>query len=681
MLKTSPNLPAVLFAVVALVTSSTTTAADKKGGGKKKGSFSAPAPIEAKLDFPKPSPEKQFPELKIYDAQGRPWRSARENWEGARSRVAADAAWAGWLKSERAAVDAWMAKHRDRIEWIAGWSNDFVSPKDGSKLTYTDAIPGEETDHFASPSDPRVELTPKLKAAWVRIWREKHAETMDRAAQLFRLTGDRRYADWAAGQLDFYAENYLKWEPQRQGARLFWQCLTEGVNLITYAQTVRLLGDFASPARKQMWLEKFFRPEVAVLDENFPRILNITCWLRGAAAQVALVFGDDAMWRRSIDGPFGIREQVTQGITSDYLWFEQSLGYNSYVVDALTSLFTAAGLHGRAAELAHEMNTVENLALSTTYLRFPTGQLPNPSDTKGLLFAPDKKLLASIARVFPTTIGLAELPGRRDWATLLDPPAPAPPNAGKLPPVTSRSLKSSRMAVLRQGQWQVFFHYGQLPIKSHLQAEVLNFSAFFGDTDITHDPGTVGYGSPLHKNYYAVGLNHNVPLVNGAGQEEPPQAGELIEFNPAQSRVTAAQPTYRSDARARRTLVIEGDKLVDTATIETTKGESKQLGLALHLQGKVRLPAEFKADAAFAKDRPEAFGYWENVRAASFRDSAVFDVDFGKLTMRVTLAVPGEFRVWHGSAPDAPPARRDSFYVETTAKAATFTTTFAPAPR
>ena len=87
---------------------------------------------------------------------------------GARRRVAEDPAWAVWLGEERAAVDAWMAKHRDRVEWVAGWSNDFVSPKDGSKLTWTEQIPGEEVDHFSSPSDPHVAITAKLKAAWVR---------------------------------------------------------------------------------------------------------------------------------------------------------------------------------------------------------------------------------------------------------------------------------------------------------------------------------------------------------------------------------------------------------------------------------------------------------------------------------------------------------------------------------
>src|SRR5262245_34331702 len=557
--------------------------------------FGVASAIEA-VEYPKHEPAKAFPELKVYDPEGRPYRRAQEDWEGARRRVAEYPEWAKWLADERREVDAWMEKHRDRVEWVAGWSNDFVSPKDGSKLTWTPAIPGEEVDHFSSPSDPQVEITPKLRAAWVRNWREEHANHILRAAKLYRLTGDKKYAEWAAGQLDFYATHYLDWEPQRQGARLFWQSLTEGVNLITYVHTVRLLDDFVDTDRRKMWFDKFFAPEVAVLNDNFPQILNITCWLRGAAAQVALVFDDPAMWRAAIDGPFGIRQQVTEGITSDYLWYEQSLGYNTYVVNALASLFETAGLYGRADELALEMETVENLMLSTTYLRFPTGELPTPSDSKGDLRAPDVELFAGLYRVFPTPVGLDAAGKKYDWNTLLDPPIPSE-KVVQLPSVTTRNFESSRMAVLKDGSWQVFLHYGQPPIKSHLQAEVLNFSAYYNDIDVTHDPGTVGYGSPLHRNYYIQGLNHNVPLVNGEGQEQPPKgrkpdpftktrAGELVDFSSAPPRITVSHPVYRRDAKAERTLSIEDGKLIDVVEVTTRKDANQKLGLVLHVQGK-----------------------------------------------------------------------------------------------
>jgi hypothetical protein len=232
------------------------------------------------------------------------------------------------------------------------------------------------------------------------------------------------------------------------------------------------------------------------------------------------------------------------------------------------------------------------------------------------------------------------------------------------------------MAILRSGQWQLFFQYGQLA-RQHAQSEALNYSAYYGDVDITHDAGTVGYGSPLHKGYYTRGAAQNDLLVDGEG-EIPPQRGELLGYSAEEGRVSAAQPNYRPDAHAERSLKITGNSLVDTATISVKDGSIHKLGLSLHLQGHARLPDSFQLDPDFAKGRPAPFGYWREVTAAAFHDRAQFDVEFEGVVMRVTLAVPGDFKLWHGNTPDSPPRRRDTFYAETSGATATFTTTLAP---
>ncbi|MFM7752707.1 MAG: heparinase II/III family protein, partial [Opitutaceae bacterium] len=449
----------------------------------------------------------------------------------------------------------------------------------------------------------------------------------------------------------------------------------EATNLVKFAEVVRLLGGAIAADRRDVWRREFFEPEVKALNSTQQQVHNIALWQRCAVAQVALVLGDEALWRGAIDGPWGVRRQMAEGVTSDYFWYEQSLGYNAFVAQAVYALGLAAGLAGRADEISHELAVAQNLLLAPLTLRFPDGRLPNPADSRGSLRAPDPDLLARSYRVFPTTLGLEEARRLRDWNTLLDPP-PAPPRPVALPEVASVHLESTRMAVLRAGEWQVFLHYGQLA-KSHSQREALNFSAAYRDADVTHDPGTVGYGSPLHRGYYTRGLAHNAPLIDGEGQEGNDR-GEVLEFTPTRAR--AVQPKYRPGVNAARELAIEGGALRDTVTVECADGP-RRLGLTFHLQGRTRLPDGFWADTDFARGRPEEFAHWTEVRVGRFKGALEFEVVFaGGTVMRVAVGAPGEFRIWRGSSPDAPPRRRESFYLELTepASRAVFTTTLVP---
>ena len=633
--------------------------------------------------FPKPSPEQVFAEMKGLSPGGTVWRKPIEDWDGARRRLAADPAWAEWFAAQQSELDDWMAHRRDRVEWIGGWWHDFVSPQDGSFLTWTSAVPGEDVKFLASPSDPRVEITSRIFTAWVGIFRGRNFTMVERAAVLWRLTGDRRYLRWANGQLDFYAKNLERWPIQNRfygPSRLAVQPLDDAIALGKLTRTVRLIQGDCTPAQRQFWFERLLKPEAEMLNESMHAIHNIGCWLRSATAQVALLSGDEALWRLAIDGPWGLRQQLDRGVTSDYLWYEQSLGYQEFIAQALIPLFTETALAGRGAELSREMAIVENLVLAPTWLRFPTGYLPNPADNtvSYTRYAPLTGTLVRAYRILPTPLGITEARKVRNWDTLLDPPSEAAVEVPPLPVIVSHSFESSRYALLRAGGWQVFFHYGQLTA-SHAQAEALNFEAFYGDTDISHDPCTVGYGSPLHGGYYTRGLTHNVPLFNGEGSE-PPQRGELTAFDPEHAVVTAAQPTYRAGARAQRTLRIVGRRLIDEATLAALDGTPQTLGLALHVQGHASLPAQFQPVADFANGRPVPFRYWRDVRAATYRERADFDVAYPHgLVVHVTFNLPGEFRVFHGSAPDSPaPARREAFYLETHGVTATFLTEFAP---
>jgi len=599
-----------------------------------------------------------------------------EDWDGAKGRIRRDPEWQKWLVRKQAEVDEWRGPRRDRVEWIAGVRSDLVNPKDGRSLAWS---PKWSTPEDFIKGQPGIAASRPLREAWVYYFRRHHAERLSDAARLFRLTGDMVYRDWVVSQLDFYAANYSKWPLQtRNGkARLMAQSVDEAVLLIAYADVIHILGKDLPEASKHRWQEGLFKPAADLLETSFQQIHNIACWQRSAVGQIALAFDNNELWRKAVDGPFGIRRQIAEGVTGDHLWFEQSLAYHDYTVQALLSFMERAALAGRSGELQKETRIVADMLQAPALLRFPTGTLPNPGDSIGGPFkSPNLSLLANAYRVFPTPLGLATALRQFNWDTLVDPPTP-PAGMTALPEVRSRNLEASRMALLRRGHWQVFFLYGQLSA-SHAQAEALNFEATYRDTDITHDSGTVSYGQPIHKDYYQTGLAHNVPLINGFGQARWDR-GELLAFNEA-GVVRARQLTYRSGTSAERQIDVQGGSLIDSVSIETTAfGEKPQrLGLALHVQGTVKLPEGFAVDQTFSQLKPPSFSYWSKVRTAGFRDRAVFDTQFGNQKMRITFSVPGAFKISHGLAPDPLQKTHEAFYLEKEATATTFKTIIEP---
>ena len=315
------------------------------------------------------------------------------------------------------------------------------------------------------------------------------------------------------------------------------------------------LYNYVTANQKKHWSQKLFEPEARLLEETFQVTHNIACWQRSAEAQAALYCNDAELWRTAVDGKNGIRNLIARGITSDYIWFEQSLGYNNYVVRALLPFFENALMAGRADGLQKEMETVENLLLSPLYMRFPNGQLPNPADAGKPQHLPailldqtqfssttadeEPDLLASAWRIFPTKPGvkLLEASDEKNWDVLLDPP-PHVSVVASLPAVTSRNMESSRMAIICSGPWQLFFHYGQLT-GSHAQAEALNFEAFYNDVDVTHDPGTAGYGSKFTTEYFRSGVE--LTMCRSWTASGKKWVGEKVRGVPENWKISARQ--------------------------------------------------------------------------------------------------------------------------------------------
>lgn len=644
-----------------------------------------PSALAMLLAFPLPAlPEADrdemiaaFPELKVRQESGLPIRFAREDWEGARRKVATDGGWARFQDARRKSLDNWISQPRDKAEWVSGYGSDLVDPSTQGPLRWSVDMP--------EPSTGAGVTHAKLHGAWVFRVRTHNIAQVLEAARLFRLTGESRYLDWAAEQLDFYARNFSGWPLRSYGgkARLTAQGLDDATSAVILIQAVRLLGTNIGEERRAVWRDRLFLPIAANLTNTPNFVDNIRLWQNTAMAMIGMEFGNEPLVRDSLDGPKGMRAILKKGVTSDYLWLEGSLSYQAYVLRALVPLFIEAALHGRGQELEREMLVAQNMLLSPLTLRFDDGTLPNPGDSPRRQNAIELGLQMELYRALPTRLSLIEAVRNKSWETLIDPPALITQLPGaRLPNVMSRHLEGSRMAVLRSGPWQVFLNYGQLSA-NHAQPEALNTEIYYDEIPLSIDPGTVSYGSKLHTEYFSKAVSENVALVDGAGQEGF-DTGRMEIFDAATPALSASQPRYRRDASSRREIFFSGAELVDRLSIRVgplVKG-TRRLGFLFHTGCDV-IPMEATTGPAQPAEAPvgEGFGYWRDITLRSPNASWQAGLDCGRKTFTARFDVGGPHRLYVAKAPSTPfPAMRNVIYLELPGREATLEMRLSPGP-
>lgn len=143
---------------------------------------------------------------------------------------------------------------------------------------------------------------------------EKHKSNffmMQKAGDLYLLTGDERYAAYIKKLLFQYREIYpslTKHPATRSYARgkFFWQCLNDANWLVYSSQAYAAIYDYLSEAEQEDLNQNLFRPYAEYISiENpqfFNRIHNHSTWGNAAVGMVALVLNDDELLNWALYG-------------------------------------------------------------------------------------------------------------------------------------------------------------------------------------------------------------------------------------------------------------------------------------------------------------------------------------------------------------------------------------------
>lgn len=165
------------------------------------------------------------------------------------------------------------------------------------------------------------------------------------AGALYRLTGDRAYADFARDLLLKYADLYptLGAHPAGRGqipGRLFWQTLNDSVWLVYAVQGYDAIRETLSPEDRSRIDDQVFRRMARFLSDetpnNFDRIHNHATWAVAGVGMTGYVLRDRVLSEKALmglkrDGEAGFIAQVDQLFSPDG-YYEEGPYYQRYAL-------------------------------------------------------------------------------------------------------------------------------------------------------------------------------------------------------------------------------------------------------------------------------------------------------------------------------------------------------------
>ena len=514
-----------------------------------------------------------------------------------RRRLTEDPDAKAWWEGFRRALDANIAKGVKVPPCGAQWYHWYSCRKCGAQLR------GESpTRHMCVKCGEVHSGWPYDDAYWFPF-QHRCGDMVRDAGVAWAITGERRYADVAKGLLLDYAKVYLSWprhdnwskatDRNPDAARAFSQVLDESVWMIDLVRGFDAISGTLTEEERQTIFARVFRPAADIIykrdDVGRPILGNHQCWHFSAYALAALMMGDVARVRESIDGLSGWKYQLSRGILEDGCWYEGAWGYQFYTMSSLAPYFTAL------RNLGYEPPAAFKRLFDSPFGQLaPDWFLPAVNDTARVRFAPGA--LADLYEQAWTWWGdpqhgwwVAQQPRRTMAYALWG--RPARKDAAFTPPA-SRNFGGTGLAVLRSRSPAA---KGPLP-DNMLAMDYGPHGGWHGHHDKLQlllwgrgwmwgeDPGCIAYGNPRHWGWYRSTLAHNTLAMGGRNQA--PAQGRLVGYAAGENAAVVAADSGEAypGATVRRATALVDDIVLDFA--EVSADSAHEWEWAFHARGK-----------------------------------------------------------------------------------------------
>jgi len=490
----------------------------------------------------------------------------------------------------------------------------------------------------------------------------------------YALTGEAAYADQAREILLAYADVYLSYplhnvrgEEGSGAMHVAAQPLSEAVWLIPVVQGFDCIWDTLTEADRQTIADQLLLPAAEIIRPYARSIHNIPCWENSAFGLVGIALGVEDLAAQAINGPFGFRNQLLQGVDDDGAWYEGAWGYHYYTMSALEPLAVAA------EHIGIDLYTDRYLSmfLAPVQMMGPTGELPAFNDS-GRTSALGRATIYENGYAHWPRPELALVAGRgnrRSMEALLFGADEIAPAGSEL---ASAIFPALGVAVLRTDAEErpegvvagvpanyVALDYGPHG-GGHGHPDKLGFEMYARGRLVATDPGSIAYGNPAHGGWYRQTLSHNTVTVDGVSQQ--PTEGRLMfsAFGRDLAMAAAESDGAYEGVVLRRVMALLPDMLLDLTL--ALSDEAHQYDWAYHSRGEFATPLALAEPA-----RPSGEGPWtwaEQVRTAGSVEgwAASWAID-DTLTVQAAQDASAPVELFTGLGRSNPPTARDPFVV------------------
>lgn len=400
---------------------------------------------------------------------------------------------------------------------------------------------------------------------------------------MFQFTNETRYRDQTKAILLAYADKYLTYEVHdkakrtgdeaRAGGRATSQGINEATWVIPLAWAYDLIYNDLAPEARARIESELLRPAAEIIMDNNEGRHNHQTWYNAGVGVIGFVLNDkDLIWYALEKPDSGHYYQMKASITADGMWYEGSMHYQFFVLNALFPFMEAAHHAG--------LDVYQDPAYKSLFdfmLDFADASLNLPTLNDGRLVSltePDRATYYEIAlRRFGDEryAAVLQTSDRSDLNALLY-------GVGELPSVDmptwrSRHFSGANLAVLRAGKGAdslqaVLNIMGYQGGHSHPDQLGLVFYGL-GQTLIP-DSGSIKYRVPAHVEYFKQSVAHNLLVVDGQSQQpsSPPKLRAFVN-SPSLQVATATTGEAYPGVRFIRTLLLTDEYLIDIFDAES----------------------------------------------------------------------------------------------------------------